>query len=303
MKGVTIALASCMFLGMQPVFSKVLLGYMPPIVLAALTSFSAALILVSILGIEHKIDEIKALTKKQVIILGVIGIMSGIMAQLFYVTGLNQSTATNAVLITRLNSLLIALMGVVFLKEKLTFNHIIGSVFMFTGVVIIATKNFTVDVQATRGDFLLILTAVCWASSNIIMKKYLCDIPPEVIVIGRHALAGIVLSAITINQIPAIITLEMLAFLAGLVVLVILVGQYLWYYALEHTSAENVGLTSLTIPFFGVIYSVILLGEQLMQYQVTGGLLIIIGLTAVEIQLSKLHDIECRIRSWHHPHH
>ncbi|MBD3388535.1 MAG: EamA family transporter [Candidatus Altiarchaeales archaeon] len=303
MKGITIALFSCMFLGLQPVFSKVLLSYMPPIVLAAITSFSAALLLIFILEIEHKIREIEELKSREVFVLVFIGLLSGFFGQLFFVNGLAKTTATNAVLLTRTNSLLIAIFGVMFLKEKLTLNHIVGSVIMFTGVAIIATKNFSVSLEPAQGDVLLIGAAVCWASANIIMKRYICYLPPEVIVIGRHAVAGIVLTSLTFQQIPAVINLHMLPYLLGLVILVIIVGQYLWYYSLEHTTAENVGLISLTIPFFGVLYSVLLLGEQLTPYQIVGGSLIIAGLAVVEIHLTTLHDIECRIRGVHTPHH
>lgn len=303
MRGVTSALASCLFLGLQPVFSKVLLSYMPPTVLAALTSFCALILLVFILEIEHKIREIGVLKRRDILVLLVIGLLSGVAAQLFYVHGLKHSTATNAVLLTRMNSLLIALLGVVFLKEKVSSHQVGGSLLMVAGVVVIATKNFSVTVSPEYGDLFLIMTALCWAFANIIMKKYLCDLPPEVIVIGRHALAAVILMTLTFNQIPGIVNAQMLPYLVGLVVLVILVGQYLWYYSLEHTSAGNVGLISLTIPMFGVLYSVTLLGETLTSYQIIGGALIVLGLFAVEVHLSTLKDIECRIRGIHTPHH
>ena len=174
---------------------------------------------------------------------------------------------------------------------------------MVAGVVVIATRNFTVTLSPEYGDVFLIMTALCWSAANILMKKYLCDLPPEVIVVGRHALAAVILITLTFNHIPGVVNMEMLPYLTGLVVFVILVGQYLWYYSLEHTSAGNVGLISLTIPLFGVLYSVTLLGEQLTPYQIIGGALIVLGLFAVEVHLSSLKDIECMIRGVHHPHH
>jgi len=303
MKGITIALVSCLFLGLEPVFSKMLLNYIPPIVLAALASFASAFLLVFILEVGHKIREIEELGRRDIITLAVISLLSGVLAQLFYVTGLMNSTATNAVLLTRLNSLLIALMGVIFLREKFSLHQIVGSVIMVAGVVVIATKNFTVPVEPMQGDFLLILTSFCWATANIIMKKCLCSLPPEVIVIGRQGFAGVILLALAFNQLPGAVNPLVLTYMTGLVILVFVVGQYLWYYALEHTSACNVGLASLTIPLFGVIYAVTLLGERLTSYQIIGGALIVVGLIAIEIHLSTLEDIEHRIRTVHMPHH
>ncbi len=302
MRGLTYALLSCMFLGLQPIFSKVLLNYMPPIVLTALTSSIAAVLLIVILEVKDKVEEMEDLGKRRFLALLAVGLVSGVLAQLLYVTGLMQSTATNAVLLTRMNSLLIALMGVVFLREKFTPHQLAGSVVMVAGVVIIATKNFTVSVQPTYGDGLLLLASLCWASANIIVKKYLCSLPPEVIVIGRHGFAGLVLLMLTVGQVPDVMNPEVLAYLAGLAVLVIVVGQWLWYYALEHVDVSSVGLTSLTIPLFGVVYAVTLLGEELLPYQMLGGSLIILGLAAIEFHFTTLKNIECRIRGIK-PHH
>jgi len=302
MKGTTIALVSCMFLGLEPIFGKLLLNYMPPIVVAALTTSTAALILVMILEARHKIWEIGKLTRKEFIVLLMVGLISGLMAQLIYVTGLKESTATNAVLLTRLNSLLIAFFGVIILKEKMTLNHVVGAVLMVLGVVIIATKNFSVEVKPTQGDGLLIIAAVLWAAANILMKKYLSKVPPEVIVIGYNGFSGIILLSMTANQIMPEFNIHVLAYLTGMIVLVSIIGRYLWYFSLEHTDACNVGLASLTIPLFGVFYSVFLLGEVLQTYQLIGGLMVFAGLVAIEIHLTSHSDVEHRLRR-HHPHH
>lgn len=303
MKGAYPALISCMFFGLSPVFLKSLLQYMTPMVLAALTSASAAAVLFFILEVRHKIYELTDLKPGQILLLAAISILTAFMAQLLYVTGLKYSSAANAVLLTRLNPLLIALMGVLFLGERITRLQIAGSLIMVFGVVLIATKNFTTAVTPEGGDLLFILATFCWAVANIIMKKYLCDLPPEVIVVGRNAFAGLLLLAITAGQIPAAVNASIIPFLFGFVFLVIIVGQYLWYYALEHTSASNVAFTALSIPVFGVFFSTTLLGETLSSHQVYGGLLIILGLVAVEMHLSALKGLECRIRSIHIHHH
>ncbi|MFH1055219.1 MAG: DMT family transporter [Candidatus Altiarchaeota archaeon] len=302
MKGTTIALISCMFLALEPTFGKVLLSYMPPIVLAAVSSVFAALILFLVLEAEHKMREINAMSRRQFIVLLAVGIISGLLAQLFYVTGLRESTATNAVLLTRLNSLLIALMGVVMLREKLSINHVIGAILMVSGILLIATRNFTVDVKPTHGDGLLLLAAFFWASANILVKKYLSRIPPEVIVIGYYGFSGLILTAVSADRIPLIFEPKVFLYMTGLVVLVYLIGRYLWYYAFEHTSAANVGLASLSIPLFGVLYSTTLLGERLSSYHISGGLLIFLGLIVIELHLMSHKDVEHRLKR-HHPHH
>ncbi|MFH0862628.1 MAG: DMT family transporter [Candidatus Altiarchaeota archaeon] len=302
MKGVSVALFACMFLALEAVFSKVLLLELTPLALAALISVSAAIILFFILEGEKKMGEIWKLKRSQFVALLAIGIISGVMAQLLYVTGLRDTTATNAVLLTRLNSMLIAVLGILLIKERPTWNHGVGAALMVIGVLMIATKSFSQELAMMRGDGLLILAAVFWAVANIIMKKYLSDVRPEIIVIGYFGFSGAVLLGICGTQIPAMLSASTVALLTGQVILVGVIGRYLWYYSLEHTTACNVGLASLSMPLFGVVYAVILLGERLMPYQAVGGFLIIAGLAAIEYHEVCHSDAEHRLKR-HHPHH
>jgi len=305
MKGTTIALVSCMFLGIEPIFGKVLLNHMSPLVLAAISSVAAAVIMSLILGVEHKVSELWDLKGGELLVLVAVGMISGLVAQLLYVTGLSQSPggATNAVLITRLNSLLIALMGVVFLKERLTVHHVRGTILMVTGIIVIMTNGFAQAVRPTHGDGLFIIAAFCWASANILMKKYLTRLPPEVIVVGYYGFSGAVLLAMTAGDVPAtLMNPDIVTYMIGMVVLVSIIGRYLWYYSFEHTSASNVGVASLSLPLFGVLYSTTLLGEKLTESQILGGILIFAGLVVIELHMTKLEDIEHRLKR-HHPHH
>ena len=81
---------------------------------------------------------------------------------------------------------------------------------MVLGIVIIATNNFTVEVKPTRGDGLLLIAAFCWASANILMKKYLAKVPPEVIVVGYNCFSCIMLLAFSVNHIQQALTAEAL---------------------------------------------------------------------------------------------
>jgi len=308
MKGFSIALLACVFLALEPVFNKILLQYMSPVVLTALTSSAAAVVLFLILEVEHRVWDVFKLKRKEFTVLLLVGLLSGVFAQLFYATGLRDSTATNAVLLTRLNSLLIAFMGVAFMRERLRMNHVVGAVLMVVGIAVIATRNFTAEVTLMQGDGLLILAAVFWAGSNILMKKYLCRMHPEVIVIYYYGFSGFTLLLISMLMVltsghPIVpVTAEVIAYFTGLVVLVSVIGRYLWYYSFERTTASNVGLASLSIPFFGVIYAIVLLSEKMQTHQAVGGILILAGLAAVEYNQIFAPDAEHRLKR-HHPHH
>ncbi|MBU0762323.1 MAG: DMT family transporter [Candidatus Altiarchaeota archaeon] len=303
MDGVAIALVSCMLMATEAVFTKILTSHFTPLSLAAMTSFTATIIVIFLLEIKHKACEVTSLTRHDALMMLTIGLLSGVLAQVLYVSGVLYSTATNAVLLTRLNSLLIAVMGVVFLKEKFTKHHIVGSIFMVLGVLLIITKNFTEIFTPQPGDIFLLGTAICWASSNIVMKKHLTKIPPEVLVLGRHVVAAVTLTFFVFIAGTRPIESEGVAYFTGYVIITVLIGQYLWYKALEHTTASNVALTSLTIPLLGVLYANVFLGETLFDYQILGGVSIFIGLAVIEIHMSTLKKIEHRLKSIHFLHH
>jgi drug/metabolite transporter (DMT)-like permease len=313
MKGTTIALMSCMFLALDYVFNKVLLGHMSPVVLVGLTSSVAAVVLFIVLEVEDKLWDILKLRRGEFIALLAVGLLSGVIGQLLYAQGLKESQATNAVLITRVNSLLIALLGVAFLGERMLWNHWAGAVLMLAGVATIATEGFRAGLNANTGNLLFLLAAAFWGVSNIVMKKYLSRLHPEVIVVYYYGFSGFVLMIVSVlgilgsGQAPVPITAEIIGYFAGLVILVNIVGRYLWYYSFEHTSACNVGLASLSIPLFGVIYAVSFLGEIPRWHQLAGGFMIFAGLVVIEAHAFGRRDV-ChpdvihRLKR-HNPHH
>lgn len=303
MDGRVIALMSCLLFATSTVFMKVLTQYISPLSLAALTSLTTSIIVVFLLEIKHKACEVTLLSKKQAVFLLFLGILTGVGAQAFMITGVYYSTAINAVLLTRLNSLLIALGGALFLKEKFTKNHVLGTAFMAAGVVIIATKNFTVNISSEYGDMFLILASFCWASANIIVKKYLDKLPPEVLILGRHIVSATFLTLLVFCIGTQPLTVQATTYITGYIIVAVLIAQYLWYMALEKTTATNVALTTLTIPLVGVVYANVFLKEQIFEYHIIGGSLIIIGLAAVEVHLRSLKDLKHRLKSIHVPHH
>jgi drug/metabolite transporter (DMT)-like permease len=301
MKGRVIALIACMFLALEAVFTKVLTDYITPLALASFTSLITVVIIVFVLEYKHKVCEVVNLTRNEAFLLLAIGVVAGVGGQVFFITGIMYSGAATGVLLSRTNSLLMALGGFLFFREKFRITQFIGAAIMGAGIVILATKNFTVTLNPAWGDLLIIAAGACWACSNLIMKKYLGQMPPEVIVIGRNIVAAIALTLFMFVIGIEPLSLQAIPYVAGYVVLVIILGQYLWYSALEHTTASNVAIVSLSMPILGVFYAVSLLGESLTDYQLTGGILIFAGLVAIEIFTKEDSKIKEHMMRSSHP--
>jgi drug/metabolite transporter (DMT)-like permease len=305
-KGVTLAILSCACFGFAPIFEKTLLTYMTPSALAALRSITAGLILYFVMEAFNKIKEIDELTRRDILLLITITGMVGIFGPLFYLKGLKTTSVANTLILARFNSFLIAVFAGFLLKERWSLHQLFGSIFMISGLLIIFTRGFTIGYSFLPGDIYILTAALFWSSSTVFMKKYLCHLPPELLVVSRNIIGGCVLFIFAYQDITSIVPVfEIPLFLAGLAIFGVILSQMLWYTALEHTDATNVGLISITIPIFGTFFAAVLLKEILVTYQLIGGFFALLGLAAMEVHLSKttIHKLECALKTHFHFHH
>jgi len=289
LKGVTAALLACICFSLTPVFEKTLLQSLSPLALAAIRSIIAGLLLLLAMESLHKLGELKCLGRRDCVILAWIVLMVGVLGPLTYLTGLKTTAVANGLIILRLNSLLIAFFAWILLGEKMTLHQFLGTTLMITGLVTIFTRGFTISYGFHPGDLYIAAAAVMFSSSSVLMKKYLHHLPPEVLVVVRNLAAGLILLTLAFGDVSSVtFNFETASYLIALAVIGILFVQLLWYYALEHASATNVGLTSISVPVFGSFFAWLFLGETLAGYQILGGFLVILGLVGMEIHLSQL---------------
>lgn len=306
MKGITIAIIACMCFGAGPIFEKTLMQGMTPLALAALRSLVAGILLLFLMEILHKLHELRDCSHHDMALIFLIVGLVGVFGPLLYLTGLKTTSVANTLLIGRSQALLISFFAFIWLREKLTVHQVIGTLLMITGLIVIFTRGFRSGYTFMAGDLYILGAAIIWSSTAVLIKKYLCHIPPEVIVSARNLIGGLVLCIIAFQDIQAMpLDYTLPLYLGGLALIGVVMGQFLWYTALEHTSASNVGLTSISTPIFGSVFAAFFLGEKLASYQVWGGFLVIIGLIAIEIHLSltDIRKLECMIKHHVHFHH
>jgi len=100
------------------------------------------------------------------------------------------------------------------------------------------------------------------------------------------------------------LNIQFIVYLLGLVIFTTILGQYLWYLALEKTSATNVSLVGLCSPLIAIFYVIIFLKESLIASQIIGGLFIMIGLILLEFHFNilprKTHENHLKLKHWPH---
>ncbi|MFT4024769.1 MAG: DMT family transporter, partial [Flavihumibacter sp.] len=175
----------------------------------------------------------------------------------------------------------IIIMAVIFLKEKLRLLQVAGIILSVLGVLLL---GFSGDIPAARnallGNSLMLLSVVCWGAYTILSKSMAAYDPVYLtcmtVWIGTAGLLPAALFDLRHGQWPVISTGSWLA--------IIYLGFFssavcyiLYNRALKVLPAVQVGNLMNFDPFFGALFAVWLLHDQLGWLQVTGALLVIGG--------------------------
>ena len=198
---------------------------------------------------------------------------------LFYI-GLARTTGVKASIIDGASAFIaILIASLIFRQEKLTKRKILACVIGFAGVI---AANLSGGGEllgaAFFGDSLILASAVAYAFSSVLIKKYSEFENPLVLSGYQFALGGAVmilcgllgggrLSAVNTN---GILCLLWLAFVSA--------GAYsLWGLLLKYNKVSSVTVYSFMIPVFGVLLSAAVTGE----YSAASGINVIIALVLV----------------------
>lgn len=174
-------------------------------------------------------------------------------------------------------------LAVLVFKERPNFLKILGALIAFVGVGLVGLHT---DQDVNLAGFVLILAAsLSWATGNILVKR-MPTVNPLALVAwgGLVAFPPLVLVAFSFEGASAYtwvtqeIHLSTVISVAYIVYLSTHVAYSLWGWLLRHHSASNVVPFTLLVPIFGMISSAIVLREQIPDWKIFAGILVIAGL-------------------------
>ncbi len=148
------------------VASAYLLQYFSPIFLssARISMTSIFLIVVAL-----KMKGLRMPTPKEWLLLAGAGIFGTLMNQVFYFTGLKESTAANAALIIAMAPIVTTVLERIFMKTALTSSKVIGALSSLAGVIIIVGSNGA-SLGISTGDIYLILAMLGLSISLLFIR-------------------------------------------------------------------------------------------------------------------------------------
>lgn len=267
------------------VVAKILLEHISPESLVLLREIVSVIVVVMLFGFTPELKKILKFKTKTKIFLILFSILSGALTPFLFLKGLSMTAATDTILINSMGGIMTGVLATIFLKDKISLEKILGTIFMFAGVIIISTHGFSNGLNISLGYFFIFGSVLSSSSANIFFKKFLVPISTDIVVLSRNFWGIICMLLIfpffvDLNyEVSAILNdTNLLTIFIAYAIFILLTAQFLWYKSLEKIKASISSTLIFLNPFFGVIFAVLILKEDFTGFHLIGGSLIIIGL-------------------------
>lgn len=268
--------------GSNFVFGSILVGEFPPLLLAAFRLLFTSTFL---LGYAYFTKRLVKITKKEVKLLLLLGLIGTLCNQSAFFSGLKTIDATTAALILSLTPITTSLLAAIFLKESLTRKMISGSLVAFIGVFFVLGKNS--GLHLSLGVLYIFLAMLTFSISIIIVRKLTEILDPFITTVYSTIAGCIMLIPVAFFSEPLHGVSQHLWAWALLVATAIVMQGFcalIWNGQLKKVGAGKAAIFLNLQPFVAMIVGFFLLGTVVNGTQIFGSLLIIGGVVMATIQ-------------------
>lgn len=272
---VTILLASIIW-AIEPIFAKLSFENSDFLHTSAIRAIIAALTAMVYLALTRR-SPLKV-TKQQLSPLIYIALVGTLVADFMYFVALSQIPVINAVIIGHMQPIFIIAFGFFLLKtDALTKFDYLGIALMILSGFLVTTRtmeNLLTLRFGTLGDLIVLSATIAWATSAIVMKKYLTIMNTGLITFYRFFIPSLVFAAY--------LGMTSSLFIANLyqvgIGVIIGIGTILYYEGLKRLKAAQVSGLELSTPFFAAILAFLFLNETVTNMQIIGITLLFSGI-------------------------
>jgi drug/metabolite transporter (DMT)-like permease len=277
---IALAVLSAMLFGAATPASKLLLADLTPFQLAGLLYLGAALgVMPSAWRGGRLRFPASADRANQLRLLGAI-VAGGIAGPVLMLLALRSTEAASVSLWLNFEVAATALLGVVVFREHLGLRGWGGVAATFAGAVVLSAPQTGAGVAAA---LLVLLACVCWGLDNH-LTALIDGITPAQSTFWKGLVAGIANLALGVSLDPLAISAPTL--LAALAVGALAYGASITLYirASQSLGATRAQIAFATAPFFGVLLSVVALGESLSAMHGLAGALFVTGIVLFALE-------------------
>ncbi len=203
------------------------------------------------------------------------------------VTGLKYTTASNTGWIIGTAPIFMAILGLIFFKEKLNILKILGIIIATFGLLLLVGKGnpTNIDLIQNKGDLLVLSSAFTWGIYSMVNKKISLNYSPLMTILYLFIMMAIIIVPLTVNNtsIRSVVHLSGIGWLSILFLGLLCSGisYVIWAYALREMESAKVGAFLYFEPFITVLAAWIFLSENITLLMILSGLIITAGVFLV----------------------
>lgn len=220
-----------------------------------------------------------------------LGFLSVFVQQVVQAYAMKFSMASTATWIIGMSSVFIALLGYLFLGERLRAIQALGIGLSFFGVALVMGRGYPGSLLGfgfSRGDLVMLLTSLNWAVFSVLSRSFLSSRGLDGLLAIFYVMAfGFLFESAAL---PLFARWDLLARLSEprvassilfLGVCCTGLAYAFWYDGLGALSAYRVGVFMYLQPLVGTVLSYRLLGERMSPWSLLGGAMILLGVYMV----------------------
>ena len=219
---------------------------------------------------------------------GVVGFNS------FVYMGLQDTTASNALILNSLIPILIMLIGFMFYRQRLQLNQVLGVVVSFVGVSVILTQgniDNLISLSFSKGDLVVFCAMLSWSFYTIWIQGFPSHLNRFGLIGIQMALGVIIIFPLFLwenaNGLNITLNIKNAGALLYLGLFPSVLAYLCYNYGAMRLGPAKAGLSVHLIPVFGVILAIIFLNEKLYSYHLVGIVAIALGITAANYERKK----------------
>jgi drug/metabolite transporter (DMT)-like permease len=203
------------------------------------------------------------------------------------VTGLQYTTASNTGWIIGTAPIFMAILGLIFFKEKVTILQLAGILIAMFGLLLLIGKGniLNIDLIENKGDMLVLGSAFTWGVYSMVNKKISLSYSPLMTILYLFLMMLIIILPFNLNSetLNSVINLSLIGWISILFLGLFCSGisYVIWARALRDMESAKVGAFLYFEPFVTVLAAWFFLNEVITLIMILSGLLITAGVFIV----------------------
>lgn len=260
-KGIAFALLAATLYALNAPFSKILLKYMSPTLMAGFLYIGAGigmLVIAFARKIQNRQSSEEKLTKSD-LPYTIAMILLDIVAPICLMIGLNATTAANASLLNNFEIVATSIIALVVFKEKISLRLWIGILFVTLSCAILSFED-AASLSFSYGSLFVLLAAVCWGFENNCTRKISEKDPLQIVLLkGIFSGLGSIIIGLCIGE--RITALWSVVAVCGVGFIAYGLSIYFYVYAQRLLGAARTSAYYAVAPFIAAVFSLIIFKE------------------------------------------